>query len=103
MSNEKDGKGSQPPEARRRGGMDTLFSAAWFDEEAAAKAKAQSTPGGAERAEGPDGAVDEPAPQKSKTVLFVGIGLVAALLIGGVLCAGILGGAGAWYYASSAG
>lgn len=35
MSEERKRADSAPPEARRRGGMDTLFSAPWFDEEAA--------------------------------------------------------------------
>ena len=33
MPNEPDPPTGLPAEARRRGGMDTLFSAAWFDDE----------------------------------------------------------------------
>jgi hypothetical protein len=98
MSTDKDAKASLPPEARRRGGMDTLFSAAWFDEEAA---KGGATPAGADRPAAPPSVSEvEPAPKKSNTTLFVVLGLVVVLVLGGLACAGVVGAAGVWYYLS---
>lgn len=94
-------KNSLPPEARRRGGMDTLFSAAWFDEDAKG-----GTPQGADRAsDGPSGAkasaeAEADPPKKSNTALFVGLAVVGILLIGGAVCAGVVGAGAAWYYFS---
>jgi hypothetical protein len=102
VSNEKD-KPSLPPEARRRGGMDTLFSAAWFDEDAA---KSGNTPGGADRAAAAPSSsrvsVEPEAPKKSNTLMFVVIGVVVVLVLGGLACTGVAGVAGAWYYYSMA-
>ncbi len=93
MTDRKRGGDSVPPEARRRGGMDTLFSAPWFDE-------------AAQQAAGGDGAdlptLEEEKPKKRNVVLYVVLGVAVLVLLPMLMC-GFSVLAGAIWYATQAG
>ena len=72
-----------PAEAKRRGGMDTLFSAPWFDENEAA-------------------VPEEVPPKKSSTTLLIVAAVVVLVVLPSLLC-GALGVLGGVYYYVSAG
>ena len=108
MSDEKSdkkrgGAGSLPPEAKRRGGMDTLFSAAWFDDEpakgaapAASDAPASKSAPPASRGGGISAPLEEP--KGSNTWIFVTVLLVLGLGAGMLMCGGAGIGAFGYYY-----
>ncbi|MCB9685235.1 MAG: hypothetical protein H6738_06560 [Alphaproteobacteria bacterium] len=83
MSQEQKRGDSVPPEARRRGGMDTLFSAPWFDEEAAANLEP---------------ATEEAPKKKSNTLLIVVVVAVILLVPIGLCGLSVVGAAGWWFY-----
>ena len=83
MSQDQKRGDSVPPEARRRGGMDTLFSAPWFDEEAAAKLEPAT----------------EEVPKKSNTLLIVAVVAVILLVPIGLCGLSVLGGVAWWFFA----
>ena len=83
------------PVDKRRGGMDTLFSAPWFDGDgAAANAPTEEVPAVVEA---------EPPAKKSNTMLLVVAGVVVFVLLPALLCGalGVLG--GVYYYLVAAG
>lgn len=97
MTDKKRGGDSVPPEARRRGGMDTLFSAPWFDE-------AQQAAGGGGGSEGNADlpTLEEEKPKRSNTVLYVVLGVAVLVLFPMLLC-GLSVIAGAIWYATNLG
>ena len=96
MSDEKSrqDKMSLPPEAKRRGGMDTLFSAAWFDD---APEKPKEEAAASPAAKGATAAA--PAPEKGSSTFLIVALVGGGLLFGAVLCSGIGLGVGAYVYA----
>jgi hypothetical protein len=84
-----------PAEARRRGGMDTLFSAPWFDDAGGDASRAPTE----ELARSEDAA---PRRRSSALVLVVA-GVIVFVLLPSLLCGalGVLG--GVYYYLSGAG
>ena len=92
MTDKKRGGDSVPPEARRRGGMDTLFSAPWFDENAP-----QAAGDGADLP-----TLEEEKPKKPNIVLYVVLGVAVLVLLPMLLCGlSVIG--GAIWYATNAG
>jgi hypothetical protein len=76
-----------PDEAKRRGGMDTLFSAPWFDENAPAE----------------EVAVPEEPPKRSNTTMLVVAAVVVLVVLPSLSCGalGVLG--GVYYYVTGGG
>lgn len=89
MSQDQKRGDSVPPEARRRGGMDTLFSAPWFDEEAAAKLEP---------------ATEEVPKKKTNTLLIAAVVALIVLVPMGLCGLSVLGGLAFYFlYPQSAG
>jgi hypothetical protein len=84
-----------PAEAKRRGGIDTLFSAPWFDENA--------PPPGGDASLANVTTEEVGAPKRSTTLALVAVGVVALVVLPILVCGGLGAIGGIYYYLAATG